>query len=382
MHPEGSAKSRWWHDAGNRRILRNAARAAMAAVPVVLVNSTAFIGQFAFLQAHVHWILLGQVLIAVTIESIAVYLAWHAHMAQMANDSAARLKLGAYSFALLVGAMNYSHYAAHWHPTVMAVLMFFMSSLSPWLWGIHSRRASRDKLKERGLVEEHAVRLGANRWTWHPIRSFRVMYWATWHGVSEPKVAIGRFSGWYGTADTPVPVRVPRSARAARAARQDVPAVPAPAPVPEIEPAPVVPVQETVPVPPVPPQGDPVPPVPAPAASATVSATADLGAQATLSGGRPSRDVIDRVEMQLAATPIDQLPGERATARLLGDENQRRLARTLLKARREAEPDKDEAPPQESVDYQAASAHDNGYKTAPGMIASPARFQPGGSANG
>ena len=44
-----------------------------SAVPVALVNATAFIGQFAYLRQHVHWVVPGQVLIAVTLESVAVY---------------------------------------------------------------------------------------------------------------------------------------------------------------------------------------------------------------------------------------------------------------------------------------------------------------------
>jgi hypothetical protein len=65
-----------------------------------------------------------------------------------------------------------------------------MSLSSPWLWSVHSRRASRDALKARGLIEPHAVRLGATRWTWHPLRSSRVMFRATWEGESDPAKAI------------------------------------------------------------------------------------------------------------------------------------------------------------------------------------------------
>ncbi|HEY7431908.1 MAG TPA: hypothetical protein VH641_14400, partial [Streptosporangiaceae bacterium] len=97
-------------------------RRAFAAVPVVLVNLVAFAGQLAFLREHLPWGLAGDVLMAVTLESIAVYLAWQAHLAQLANDSALRLRLAAYSFALVIAAMNYSHYAGPgWQPTFAAV---------------------------------------------------------------------------------------------------------------------------------------------------------------------------------------------------------------------------------------------------------------------
>jgi hypothetical protein len=172
---------------------RRAAPVVGAAVPVALVNATAFIGQFAWVRQHVPWLAPGQVLFAVTLESVAIYLAWHAHLAQLANDSAGRLKLAAYSFALVIGAMNYSHYASHWRPNALAVGLGLMSALSPWLWGVHSRRASRDRLMERGLVEEHAVRLGANRWMWHPWRAMHVMYHATWVGEGNPGAAISQY---------------------------------------------------------------------------------------------------------------------------------------------------------------------------------------------
>jgi hypothetical protein len=158
---------------------------------VVLVNAVAFAGQLAFLRTHLHWPLGGQILVAVALESVAVFIAYHAHVAQLANDSAFRLRLSAYSFAAVIGAMNYSHYMGPgWAPTFPAVAFSLMSAASPWLWSIHSRRESRDALMARGLVEEHAVRLGSTRWAWHPIRSARVMFHATWEGITSPAEAL------------------------------------------------------------------------------------------------------------------------------------------------------------------------------------------------
>ena len=79
-----------------------------------------------------------------------MYLAWQAHLALAADDSALRLRLAAYAFALVIGVMNYSHYmAAGWRPTFAAVTFGLMSVSSPWLWSVHSRRVSRDALKAR-----------------------------------------------------------------------------------------------------------------------------------------------------------------------------------------------------------------------------------------
>ena len=171
-------------------------RAWLAAVPIVLVNTVAFLGQLAFLRARLPWPLAGQVLVAVTLESIAVYLAWQAHLALVAGDSALRLRLAAYSFALVIGVMNYSHWmAAGWRPTFAAVTFGLMSVSSPWLWSVHSRRVSRDALLATNDLEPHAVRLGMTRWFWHPVRAVRVMSRAAWAGVTKPADAIALLDG-------------------------------------------------------------------------------------------------------------------------------------------------------------------------------------------
>lgn len=370
--PEDSAKSSWWRAPG--------LLATAAAVPVVLVNGTAFIGQFAFLHAHVPWILPGQVLVAVAIELTAVYLAWHAHLATMANDSSGRLKAGAYSFAQIVGAMNYSHYAApHWRPTVMAVLMYCMSALSPWLWGIHTRRASRDKLMERNLVEEHSVRLGATRWMWHVIRSARVTYWATWHGVNEPARAIGRFADRYGTADEPAPARATRL----RSRRAEAPAITAPAPVPVIVPAqlpPAAPRREARP-PRTAPDGAPArrnPQARRAAPAPEVTAEAALQAEPTLGAPEagPSAEVISSVELRLAGMPDHELPSRREVARMLSEtSDQRRLAKRLLDQRMAAGLQPHGSPQQEEAPGNGA----RNQGVPQGMISPPRGFQPGGN---
>jgi hypothetical protein len=171
-----------------------AARAVAVAVPLLLVNAVAFSGQLAFLRTHLPWPLPGQVIMAVALESVAVFLALHAHVAALANDSAMRLRLASYAFGAVIGAMNYSHYAAPgWRPTFPAVAVGLMSASSPWLWAVHSRRASRDQMMAAGLIEGHALRLGSTRWLWHPVRSARVMWHATWQGVTDPREAI---TGW------------------------------------------------------------------------------------------------------------------------------------------------------------------------------------------
>ena len=164
-----------------------------AAVPVIGVNVVAFTGQLRYWGAYLADPF-QQVLVAAVLESIAVYWAWQAHRARMANDSAFRPQLAAYLFAAGVGVLNYSHFCGPgWQPTVAAVTFGGMSVISPWLWASYSRRENRDELKARGDIEDHAVRLGATRWVWHAFRSFTVMWLATWDGVTRPAEAIALF---------------------------------------------------------------------------------------------------------------------------------------------------------------------------------------------
>jgi hypothetical protein len=170
-------------------------RGWLAAIPVILVNSVAFGAQLGFWRVHVP-LVFEAVLVALALESIAIYLAWHAHLAQLADDSALRLRLAAYGMALLIGSLNYSHFCGpDWRPTVEAVTFGMMSAISPWLWSVHSRRVSRDALKVKGLIEPHAVRLGATRWFWHPRPCVRVMSRATWVGENDPAKAIALLPG-------------------------------------------------------------------------------------------------------------------------------------------------------------------------------------------
>jgi len=185
---------------------RNARRVAVAAVPVVLVNVVAFAGQLSYWAGVLVPAL--AVVVAAALELIAVYVAYHAHLAQLANDSALRLRFAAYAIAAVIGALNYSHWCApHWRPTPVAIVFALCSVLSPWLWGIHTRRASRDALMARKLIEPHALRLGATRWAWHPYRSARVMRAATWDGVTDPAEAIGAvYAPAAGVAGEPIDV--------------------------------------------------------------------------------------------------------------------------------------------------------------------------------
>ncbi len=184
--------------------MRRDLRLVITLIPLFAVNLVAVFGQLAFLRQHLSWGLPGDILFAGALESVAVYLAYHAHIALIDNDSALRLRLASYLFGAVIGLMNYSHYAHDWRPDFEALAVGLMSASSPFLWGIHSRRTSRSALLSRGLIEPHALRLGMTRWTWHPIRSARVMFHATWTGEQNPAEAIALLSPQVTTEITPV----------------------------------------------------------------------------------------------------------------------------------------------------------------------------------
>lgn len=401
MTTDGSAKSHWWNNPAGQRAVKTAARGVATAIPVLLVNATAFSAQFAFFRDHLHWVAPGQVMAALALESIAIYLAFHAHLAQLANDSAFRLKVGSYVMGAIIGAINYNHYAGpNWRPTVIAVVMALMSGSSPWLWSIHSRRASRDKLHARGLLDEHAVRLGATRWTWHPVLSVKVMRSATWAGITDPKRAIRMVETKFAVPDLPEDSGTPGTPQLAQPEQRAIGSVPPPDEEPGNGGQ-----RAGVPGPDVPPEGDsvpspasvppavtylirpPVPPTPGePDRVPVASGSAHLTADATMPrrNNHPPQEVIDAAELHLASLPTSDLPSIRKVAEdLLHDPQQRRLAKKLLEGRLHAETQRLDAPPGETVNGSAPAAGLRQVK--PGdrvMISPPVRFEPGGGVSG
>lgn len=219
-------------------------RAWLAAIPIVLVNFVAFFGQLSFFESHrtLQAVVIPvaiSVIMALALESIAVFLAWQAHIARLARDSALRLRLGAYSVAMGIGTLNYSHFCGpHWQPTAYAVAFALASVISPALWGVHSNRESRDDLKASGLIEDHAVRLGLTRWFWYPLKSAGVQRAAAWAGENRPAEAIALYEK--RRADKRAVKKPPGRPEARKPASQpaSAPAPKASLPVPAREPRP------------------------------------------------------------------------------------------------------------------------------------------------
>lgn len=167
-------------------------RAIIAAIPIIGVNITAFTGQFAFMRDHIHtWPLAGIVMLAATLESIAVYLAYEAHSALIKGDSSFMLRMSSYLFGAGIGALNYSHYALPgFRPTFLAVATGLMSVSSAPLWAVYSRRIGYRALLERGLIEPRSVKFSRVRWIMWPRETFSAFRLAAWTGTQDPTEAV------------------------------------------------------------------------------------------------------------------------------------------------------------------------------------------------
>jgi hypothetical protein len=160
-----------------------------AIVPIVLVNAVSVTGQVFFWKDHLPWPLILCIGFAIALESVAVYLAYHASLAEMSQDSAFKLRIASYAFGAIIGLLNGSHFLNHGSLTAASIGMGLLSASSPWLWAIQARRASRDELKAKGLIDDRSVRLGL-RWVFYPSDSFQVFRHAVWTGESNPVTAI------------------------------------------------------------------------------------------------------------------------------------------------------------------------------------------------
>jgi hypothetical protein len=183
-------------------------------VPLVLVNGTAVIGQIGWAADHLGrrgWPLAANsavaVLFAATVESIAVYLAAEAHAALLARDPALKLRLSSYVVALVIGALNFSHYAPGWRPNAEAVTFGLLSTLSPWLWAIRSRSANRDALRTAELIDRRSARFAFAKWLNFPGRTWRAYRLAVDTGETRERYAWEASRPAVSPA-APVPLRV------------------------------------------------------------------------------------------------------------------------------------------------------------------------------
>lgn len=158
---------------------------------IVGVNIVAVAGQVtAFQAAPFHWTLLGALGAAAVVESIAIFIGWHAHVALIEGDSVFRLRAGSYAVAAAVATLNYHHYSPDWSLDDQAAMFGAASMLSPWLWAIHSRHLHRADLRRKGLIDPRAPKFSLLRWLLHRPETWQALKWAVRHSEQSPTAAI------------------------------------------------------------------------------------------------------------------------------------------------------------------------------------------------
>jgi hypothetical protein len=185
-----------------------AARTLRLVGVLLLVNGLAVYGQIQYAYHHIapaDWsgpgkLALG-VVAAAAIEAIALYVGWHAHDALLmkAYTTARNLRVASYAVAAIVATVNYAHFAAAgMRPTAAAIMFGLVSLLSPWLWGLHTRRAQHIQLVREDLIDEAGTEFSARRRRHFPIRSWKAGRWAIEHNVRDPYEA---WDGYHRAAD-------------------------------------------------------------------------------------------------------------------------------------------------------------------------------------
>lgn len=209
---------------------RRARHKLLTLTPLVMVNAAAVYGQISYFSEAVppeHWtpvaaLTLG-ILLAGAVESIALYVGWHAHDALLLKHyaTASRLRRASYLIALLVAGINYSHFVpALDQPTAAGFVFGGLSLLSPWLWGLHTRREQQVQLAKEGLADNQGAVFSPARWRNFPLRTWGARRWSIDYAVTEPRKA---WAGYHAA-------RAGRGKHRGQAPAVEAPRVPEPRP--------------------------------------------------------------------------------------------------------------------------------------------------------
>jgi hypothetical protein len=178
---------------------RHRGATVQAVAPLLVVNALAVYGQLAYAYESIAphaWPVLFRVLLAIgfatATESVALYVQWHAHDALLLKSHATARQLRRWSFliAAVMGALNYSHFAPRLaHPTAAAIAFGLLSLLSPWMWGLHTRRAARVQLLKERRADEGGAEFSSERRRAFPVHTWRARRYSIWNNIPDPKDA-------------------------------------------------------------------------------------------------------------------------------------------------------------------------------------------------
>ncbi|MFI6819705.1 hypothetical protein ACIBJE_01985 [Micromonospora sp. NPDC050187] len=177
------------------RTLRRYAEAARTVGPLLVVNAVTIGAQLAYVHGETpaDWPEPARVAVAIGVataaESVALYVGWHAHDALLARayTTARWLRRASYGIAAVMAAANYSHFVDELtQPTALAVIVGVLSCLSPWLWGLHTRRVQHVQLLRDELVDATGAAFDPARRRAFPLRSWAARRWSIDHNVRNP----------------------------------------------------------------------------------------------------------------------------------------------------------------------------------------------------
>ncbi|WP_433426419.1 hypothetical protein ACQP1V_42865 (plasmid) [Microtetraspora malaysiensis] len=163
---------------------RAAGRLAVMSITNLGVNLVAVTGQALAFVAR-GWPTPAAAVAAGIIESVAVYVSWHAHVALREGDAAWRLRMTSYAIGAAAGYLSYTHVPDY--PELFAAC----SLASPWLWSMHSRHLHRKDLREQQLIDPRAPKFSFLRWVLHGKETFAAFRWAVGEGVQSPQTSVG-----------------------------------------------------------------------------------------------------------------------------------------------------------------------------------------------
>ena len=165
--------------------------------PLLIVTACAMYGQIAFAVDAMSppsmafpLRLLIAVVVAVGVESMALYVQWHAHDALLrkATATAARRRRASYAIALAVAGVNFAHFYKVSVPAAVVFALF--SAAGPWLWGMHTRRLQHLQLRQEGKLDEAGAVFSAERWRHFPLRTLGARRWSIDYGITDPRMAV------------------------------------------------------------------------------------------------------------------------------------------------------------------------------------------------
>jgi hypothetical protein len=174
-------------------------------VPLVLDTGLAMTGQVIALLGITEssgWPLGARIALSIAasagFESLSLSVQWHAHDELLRNATlqAARRRLASYGLAIGAALLQWWHFSDHWAPTPLAFMFAVFSVMSPWLWGMHTRRRQAIILAARGTSDTHGAVFGLSRWFAFPLVTPRVWRHSIDTFTDDPRAA---WESWKAT---------------------------------------------------------------------------------------------------------------------------------------------------------------------------------------